>query len=117
MPRWAESNMPEFQTKDAKNYFIKKKTQYIGDFQEHLSNTANLLNNLAPLMQMIEELIDDSYFNIEKINISHINLFAMLKALTIIEDIVFLEKTNQFLNFHSKAALIELEFGKYQKSS
>ena len=46
-----------------------------------------------------------------------IPIILSLSNQNIFDKYPFLEKTNQFLNFHSKAALIELEFGKYQKSS
>ena len=89
MPRWAKSDLPEFQSFQAREYFCEKKESSIGSFQEHLNLTEDYLEMLYSSLESLSTQRD--FFDVDQrpLQLGDIHLFASLKALTIVKDIVF----------------------------
>jgi glutaredoxin 2 len=89
MPRWANSQLPEFATTEARAYFTQKKEAIIGPFSDRLAEseklieTANLnVMHLGPLIQSPDAVNGE-------LSTDDIHLFAHLRALSIVKGITY----------------------------
>lgn len=108
MPRLIKLGLPEFATDSAIQYFIHKKTDYIGDFAENLANTANLiptinqaLHTLAPHIQSPEALNGT-------LGYEDIYVFPALRSLSCVKNIDWPEAVKQYTDTMSKQTGIPL---------
>ncbi|VEH67071.1 glutaredoxin GrxB protein [Rodentibacter pneumotropicus] len=53
IPRFVKMDLAEFKTQSAVDYFTKKKTESIGDFQQNLDETANYLVRLHQDLEIL----------------------------------------------------------------
>jgi glutaredoxin 2 len=115
-PRWALSQMPEFQTYNARQYFIKKKEAVIGSFNEHLALSDDykelLEQSWVPLLRAHED-----FFTIESrpTQIGDFHLFSLLKALSIVRDFEIPSMIQTYRNRLSilSGVPLELEYARF----
>ncbi len=86
IPRWAVSQLEEFATPSARLYFLKKKESNIGDFSQHLANTANLIAESQKVFKAAKELIQSPEGVRGVPSIDDIHLFSVLRSFTFIKD-------------------------------
>lgn len=87
LPRFVQLDLPEYATQSALDYFIHKKTEFIGDFAENLAQSpqylATLTADLAELDGLIQSPVDRQF------SVEDIMLFPMLRNLTCVKGVVF----------------------------
>ena len=111
MPRWSRTEMPEFLTYSARQYFTKKKEARIGNFEEHLVLTNEYLDLLS---QTWDSLVvgNEEFFDIDSrpIQLGDIHLFASLKCLTIVKDLEFPPIVIDYMNHLSVVSKVPLNY-------
>ncbi|MDE0151594.1 MAG: glutaredoxin 2 [Bdellovibrionales bacterium] len=91
MPRWVRSNMEEFKTESARNYFQNKKEQMIGSFSSALEQTETFKKNISPILESLDQQLPSSgeWYKGDQISLNDFHLFAFLRGLTIVKNLSF----------------------------
>ena len=115
MPRWVKSDLEEFKTNASVNYFIKKKENYIGSFEENLADSPRLINMANNHLQQLEQILtNNDYLKENKITEDDVHLFAILRSLSIVKGLKYPEKVDKYrkslstlskINLHDNIAL------------
>jgi glutaredoxin 2 len=110
MPRWAKSDLDEFRTASAVEYFTHKKEAYIGPFDVNLANSESLIqlanNHLVELNKILENRKYPK--NNNSITLDDINLFASLRSLSIVKGIRYPKSVEQYRQKLSSISKIPL---------
>ncbi|OOF37483.1 glutaredoxin 2 [Rodentibacter heidelbergensis] len=112
IPRFVKMALAEFQTQSAVDYFIKKKTEAIGDFQQNLDETGNYLVRLHQDLESLVQLIKSASALNGKLSLEDIMVFPMLRNLTCVRDIQFPAEVAAYLKTMSKQSGVDLYFDK-----
>ena len=109
MPRWIKANLEEFKTPSAKNYFIKKKSAYIGSFEECLKETKALIEKITKELNILESFLEKQKpFFKESLSFDDFHLFAFLRSLSIVKALVFPPKVKLYSENLSKKSRVPL---------
>lgn len=108
MPRFAKLPVAEFATESALNYFIQKKTAYVGDFAQHLANTETYLARLQQDLAKLDSLILAPNAANQQISIEDILLFPILRNLTCVKGLVFPSKVADYVQTMANLSKVEL---------
>ncbi len=85
LPRFVKLGLAEYATQSAVDYFVKKKTESIGDFAENLANSAQYLAQLTPDLAELDKLIVNAEAANGQLSLEDILLFPMLRNLTCVQ--------------------------------
>ncbi len=85
LPRFVKLGLAEYATQSAVDYFVKKKTESIGDFAENLANSAQYLAQLTPDLAELDKLIVNAEVANGQLSLEDILLFPMLRNLTCVQ--------------------------------
>lgn len=97
MPRWIKAPLDEFKSKKARNYFQKKKENYIGPFKEALNDTESLIEEMEEELERLESFFSQKQdFFKESLSINDFHLFAFLRSLSIVKGLVFPPKVRHY---------------------
>lgn len=113
MPRWVLSPMEEFRTESARKYFTNKKEKMIGSFASARDNTKKFKKEMEDHLKKLEKLFpqkNPSFFYKEDLTVNDFHLFAFLRALTIVKDLSFPEKTASYMNSLSEKSKVPLNY-------
>lgn len=111
-PRFVKMGLPEFSTQSAVDYFTKKKTEFVGDFQQNLDETATYLARLHLDLEALVPLIQsDSALN-GTLSLEDIIVFPMLRNLTCVRDIQFPPEVLDYVTKMSAQSGVVLYFDK-----
>ncbi|MGH1469006.1 MAG: glutaredoxin 2 [Bdellovibrionales bacterium] len=109
MPRWVKSDLEEFETPGAIEYFKKKKEDYIGPFSEHLEKTSSYLKEAnTHLLKLNDLLSDTSFYSGESASINDIHLYPTLRSLSIVEGISYPEKVMSYMKKQEELTRVPL---------
>ncbi|OOH86195.1 glutaredoxin, GrxB family [Pasteurellaceae bacterium 15-036681] len=105
-PRVIHLDVAEYATQEAIDYFVKKKTESIGDFAENLANSAEYIAQLEQdLAQLSSLVLADDKANGKQLSIEDIMLFPMLRNLTCVKGLrypaniqAYVEKMSELSN-------------------
>ena len=98
-------NECDFPTQSAKEYFINKKTQYIGDFDALLRNPPyDSIKAINQILAKIDPLIKTHFINGEKFSWDDINILPIFFILTMARDLLEIPTniTNYIKNIEAK---------------
>ena len=98
-------NECDFPTQSAKEYFINKKTQYIGDFDVLLRNPPyDSIRAINQILAKIDPLIKTPFINGEKFSWDDINILSIFFILTMARDLLEIPTniTNYIKNIEAK---------------
>ena len=112
MPRWVQSSMEEFQTKNARRYFTAKKERFLGPFKEALANTKSLIQDMEEHLSQLESMMSqekEGFFR-GVLTVNDFHLFAFLRSLTVVKGLNFPPKTASYLKILSKKSKVPLNF-------
>ena len=109
MPRWIKANLEEFKTQKAKDYFINKKTAYIGSFENCLKNTHQLIQEMTEELNSLESFFTkkQSFFT-GCLSWDDFHLFAFLRSLSIVKGLAFPPKVKFYSESLSQKSQIPL---------
>lgn len=96
MPRIVQIGLEEFQTQSAIDYFTRKKTDYIGDFAEHLANTEEYLKQINSDLAALAPLVTSEHALHDRAGMEDILLYPHLRSLTMVKGILWPEKLVQY---------------------
>ncbi|WP_218110478.1 glutaredoxin 2 [Ostreibacterium oceani] len=101
MPRWAKIPYAEFATSSAVDYFVKKKTALIGDFDTALAETdvhcATLFDALEQQSALFEKLAASPS------SLASIMLFASLHGVSVVKGFAWPEAASAFMQAMAQA--------------
>ncbi|OIN83004.1 glutaredoxin 2 [Francisella sp. TX07-6608] len=98
-------NECDFPTQSAKEYFINKKSQYIGDFDALLRNPPyDSIRAINQILAKIDPFIKTPFINGEKFSWDDINIFPIFFILTMSKDLLEIPTniTNYIKNIEAK---------------
>ncbi|ABK89920.1 glutaredoxin 2 [Francisella tularensis subsp. novicida] len=98
-------NECDFPTQSAKEYFINKKSQYIGDFDALLRNPPyDSIRAINQILAKIDPFIKTLFINGEKFSWDDINIFPIFFILTMSKDLLEIPTniTNYIKNIEAK---------------
>ena len=103
-------NSEDFPTQSAKDYFIAKKSAYIGDMQElYINPPKDTITKTQAKIYEINKHIQYPFVNGYEFSWDDINIFPFLSIITIIKDLVHIPKSIQkYLNSIESKTNIEL---------
>ncbi|KPN73466.1 glutaredoxin 2 [Neisseria sp. 74A18] len=107
-PRTVLIDLPEFSTQKAIDYFVHKKEQNIGSFQNNLEKTNEYLQQIHQDLVTLVDLIQSEQALNKEISMEDIHVFPILRNLTIVKDIVFPEKVENYIKNMSSLTGISL---------
>ncbi|MBN6710221.1 glutaredoxin 2 [Haemophilus haemoglobinophilus] len=108
MPRFIVLNLPEYTTQSAVDYFVKKKTESIGEFSENLANTAQYLQQLQQDLATLEPLVLSSETLNGKLSLEDIIVFPILRNLTCVKGLVYPAKIQDYLVNMAEKSKVDL---------
>lgn len=102
-PRCVRAQLPEFATRDARATFIKNHAlPEPSDYAENIAMSAELLAEIQPKMQALDDLIYSPEFCTEGgLSLDDVDLFPRLRLLTLAKDLVMPEKMLAYLAHQS----------------
>lgn len=111
-PRFVQMGLPEFVSQSAVDYFTKKKTEFIGDFQQNLDETVNFLIRLHQDLENLVPLIKSSSALNGALSLEDILVFPMLRNLSCVRDVQFPPEITVYLEKMSAQSGVTLYFDK-----
>ena len=109
MPRWVHAPLDEFKTKKARDYFQKKKEDYIGPFKDCLRDTSNLVEEMTEELKVLESFFEKNQkFFSNRLSVNDFHLFAFLRSLSIVKSLSFPEKIKYYSHKMSEQTKIPL---------
>ncbi|GJH43150.1 GrxB family glutaredoxin [Pasteurella canis] len=108
MPRFIKLDVPEFATQSAIDYFTKKKTEYVGDFAQHMSKTDEYLSRLKLDLDKLESLVIGGTSLNQSLSLEDILVFPILRNLTCVKGLKFPEKIDNYVKKMSALSKVNL---------
>jgi len=111
MPRWIQAPLEEFKTDSARDYFEKKKTAYIGSFEENRKDSPLFISQIEKELNKLEGMIDSklTYFK-ENLSLNDFHLFPFLRSLSVVKGLNFPPKVKNYMEKLSKLSQTPLHF-------
>lgn len=108
MPRWVKMKLKEFKTKEARNYFQKKKEAYVGSFEKLLKDKSKI-KDMEESLKDLEGLLKEGQFTFLKtLSVNDFHLFAFLRALSVVKGLKFPLKVKKYMEKMSKMSKVPL---------
>ena len=110
MPRWVNSDMEEFKTPAARQYFQNKKEQMIGPFATSLKNTETYKKEVEETLLKIERKISNpsKWYIEDHLSFNDFHLFSFLRALTIVKNLSFPPRLKSYTKQISEKSQVPL---------
>lgn len=108
MPRWVQADLPEFRTEEAKAFFIERKEEMIGPFEENLKQSALLVRQANDHLRELESLIQSPEAVHGELTEDDFHLFARLHSLSIVKDLRYPEKVEAYRQTMAKKSKVSL---------
>ena len=111
MPREVrlEPPLPEFATAEAIAYFVQKKEQNIGSFEENLAETDTYLERIHLALPELTALLGEQpYLNGSAPGMEDIIIFPVLRNLTLVKGIAFPAKLQAYIEHLSAESKVPL---------
>ncbi|MFA9499883.1 glutaredoxin 2 [Mannheimia sp. E30BD] len=112
LPRFVKLDLAEFEKQSAIDYFVKKKTESIGDFAQNLAETDKYLAAVQSLINELSDLIKSEKALNGELSLEDIIVFPMLRNLTCVKGIQFPPKVLDYVNKMVELSKIDLYFAK-----
>ncbi|WP_025342369.1 glutaredoxin 2 [Mannheimia varigena] len=112
LPRFVKLGLAEFEKQSAIDYFVKKKTESIGDFEQNLVETDKYITIVQLLIDELSVLIKSKEALNGELSLEDIIVFPMLRNLTCVKGFQFPPKVLDYINKMAKLSKIDLYFAK-----
>lgn len=104
-----EPPLPEFATAEAVAYFVQKKEQNIGSFEQNLAETHTYLERIHLALPELAALLGEQpYLNGSAPGMEDIIIFPVLRNLTLVKDIAFPAKLQAYIERLSAESKVPL---------
>ncbi|WP_039058054.1 glutaredoxin 2 [Enterobacter sp. Bisph1] len=108
LPRFAKSAFAEFSTPQARAAFVSKKEAAIGDFAGHLAHSTGLAKNISDDLRALDKLIVQPNAVNGELSEDDIQLFPLLRNLTIVSGITWPSRVADYRDNMAKQTQINL---------
>ena len=108
LPRIAKAPFDEFATPEARAYFIKKKEGMIGSFTEHLAHSPGLIKKISDDLRKLDKLIVQPNAVNGELSEDDINLFPLLRNLTLVAGIEYPSRVRDYRDNMAKQTQVNL---------
>ncbi|HFZ8995354.1 TPA: glutaredoxin 2 [Citrobacter freundii] len=108
LPRFAQAAFDEFSTPSARQYFTAKKEATIGDFSENMAHSAGLIKNISDDLRALEKLIVQPNAVNGELSEDDIQLFPLLRNLTLVAGINWPTKVADYRDNMAKQTQVNL---------
>lgn len=108
IPRYVNGGMPEFATEAACAYFTEKKEAVFGNFQTLIAETDRWLKQINDDLQELAPLIQSATACNGELSEDDIHLFPLLRGLSIVEDVIYPPKVDEYRKNMSKFSAVPL---------
>ena len=109
MPRWVRMGLEEFATPSAVTYFVNKKEKMIGSFKENMDCSNELIEEIQKPLEKLESFIAAKpFFWGETLNLDDFHVFASLRSLSSVRNLIFPEKINEYMISMEKKTKVPL---------
>ncbi|MDD0823682.1 glutaredoxin 2 [Mannheimia sp. AT1] len=110
LPRFVKLDLDEFKQPSAIDYFVEKKTEYIGNFDQNLAKSAKYIQAIEPILAKLSGLIKSDTALNGQLSVEDIIVFPMLRNLTCVKDIEFPAEVLNYLMKMSELSKVNLYF-------
>lgn len=101
-PRWITAPIGEFETQEAIDYFVNKKTKELGSFDEALANSDVLIKDLEAQLLLLEPMLHSEKHVSEQLSVDDTDLFGRLRAITLVKGLVIPDKISAYIEYFAK---------------
>lgn len=108
--RFTQMPLGEFSSQSAIDYFTTKKSATLGDFAENIAKTAEYLQELAPHLAALEDLLQSESALNGQLSLEDIVVFPILRNLTCVKGILFPPKLAAYVKKMSELSRVNLYF-------
>ncbi|HHE3650147.1 GrxB family glutaredoxin [Pasteurella multocida] len=108
MPRFVKLDLAEFATQSAIDYFTKKKTDYVGDFTQHFTNTPTYLARLTQDLEKLSALMVGETSLNQHLSFEDILVFPLLRNLTCVKGLRFPARLEKYIKRLSELSKVDL---------
>ncbi|MFC1045987.1 GrxB family glutaredoxin [Pasteurella multocida] len=108
MPRFVKLDLAEFATQSAIDYFTKKKTDYVGDFTQHFTNTPTYLARLTQDLEKLSALMMGETSLNQHLSFEDILVFPLLRNLTCVKGLRFPARLEKYIKRLSELSQVDL---------
>ncbi|HDR1037683.1 GrxB family glutaredoxin [Pasteurella multocida] len=108
MPRFVKLDLAEFATQSAIDYFTKKKTDYVGDFTQHFTNTPTYLARLTQDLEKLSALMVGETSLNQHLSFEDILVFPLLRNLTCVKGLRFPARLEKYIKRLSELSQVDL---------
>ncbi|MFC1170698.1 GrxB family glutaredoxin [Pasteurella multocida] len=108
MPRFVKLELAEFATQSAIDYFTKKKTDYVGDFTQHFTNTPTYLARLTQDLEKLSALVMGETSLNQHLSFEDILVFPLLRNLTCVKGLRFPARLEKYIKRLSELSQVDL---------
>ncbi|HDR1126002.1 TPA: GrxB family glutaredoxin [Pasteurella multocida] len=108
MPRFVKLDLAEFATQSAIDYFTKKKTDYVGDFTQHFTNTPTYLARLTQDLEKLSALVMGETSLNQHLSFEDILVFPLLRNLTCVKGLRFPARLEKYIKRLSELSQVDL---------
>ncbi|MFO6298852.1 glutaredoxin 2 [Rahnella selenatireducens] len=108
LPRFAAAPLEEFSTPEARKYFSDKKQAASGDFQEHLKHSEGLVKKISQDLRALDKLIVEPNAVNGELSEDDINLWPVLRSLTIVQGIEWPSRVQAYRDNMAKQTQVNL---------
>lgn len=112
MPRWPQVGLPEFESSKSVDYFINKKSLSIGDFDEAIRATPELVQMALSHLQVLEQGMPSAGYWHGYVSVDDFHLFSTLRVLTVVKGIKFPERVENYMNTLSEKCKVPLHWSR-----
>lgn len=110
MPRWVQSDLPEYRTPAARAWFREKKEEAIGSFAAHLAKSAEYIAQAEAHLAALAPMIQSKGAVNGAPSEDDIHLFAFLRGLSIVKGLSFPYKVSEYMENMSALSRVKLYF-------
>ncbi|TNH03781.1 glutaredoxin 2 [Testudinibacter sp. TR-2022] len=108
IPRFTQAPFAEIATESARERYIQRMTNWVGDLDQLLVDTPLYLQQLQPHLAQLATLIQSESAVNGTLSEDDIHLFPTLRSLTIVKDLVLPEKVRAYVEAMAQRSKVEL---------
>lgn len=112
LPRFVKLDLAEHQTEAGLQYFLEKKQQQIGNFDELFARSLEFIAPLTEDLKQLETLLVSPNASNGELSMEDIVLFPILRNLSCVKGLNFPAKVEEYLRNMAQQAQINLYFDK-----
>jgi glutaredoxin 2 len=96
MPRYPLLGLPEFSTVSARDHYILRKRQKLGDFVELRAKTREQIDALMPELETLDRLIESPTAVNGKLSLDDIRVLPLLRSAAVVKGLQFPQKVRNY---------------------